>query len=299
VTTKERQVWLFDGEESLIRRLCIAIPASVVADTPHLREKTAKIGLIGRAAAIFRVAEINLYFDDRKVNQTKDAELIRLLLSYMETPQYLRKRLFPLKPELQYAGILPPLRTPHHPLNSKACELADGSYREAVTLSKNDKATYVDVGVETPIPLTDGDAPLNRRITVRIVRKGNEIHASKANRNEIPNYWGFTVNDAKPSFSELVKSGTFGLVIATSRYGREIKEASREIGKRWENAGNILIAFGSPSRGLQQIIKSEGSNIENTTDYVVNTIPGQGTETVRTEEALIATLAVLNVHFHV
>jgi len=40
------------------KKLAIAIPASVISDTPHLREKTAKIGLIGRAAAIFRVDEV-------------------------------------------------------------------------------------------------------------------------------------------------------------------------------------------------------------------------------------------------
>jgi predicted SPOUT superfamily RNA methylase MTH1 len=33
-------------------------------------------------------------------------------------------------------------------------------------------------------------------------------------------------------------------------------------------------------------------------DFVVNTIPAQGTETVRTEEALLATLAILNVQFN-
>jgi len=37
------------------KKLAIAIPTSVISDTPHLREKTSKIGLIGRAAAVFRV----------------------------------------------------------------------------------------------------------------------------------------------------------------------------------------------------------------------------------------------------
>ena len=85
----------------------IAIPASLVSDVPHLREKTAKIGLIGRSAAIFRVDEIVIYEDGRG----GDAELIRAILTYMETPQYLRKALIGMRPELRYAGILPPLRT--------------------------------------------------------------------------------------------------------------------------------------------------------------------------------------------
>ena len=40
------------------RKLAVAIPVSIVSDIPHLREKTLKIGLIGRAAAIFRVTEM-------------------------------------------------------------------------------------------------------------------------------------------------------------------------------------------------------------------------------------------------
>ncbi len=79
-------------------KLAVAIPAPVVSDTPHLREKTSKIGLIGRAAAIFRVDEIVVYVDNPKVNQRADVDLIATLLEYMETPQYLRKRLFKIEP---------------------------------------------------------------------------------------------------------------------------------------------------------------------------------------------------------
>ena len=112
------------------KKLSIAIPASVISDTPHLREKTSKIGLIARAAAIFRVNEILLYPDNLKVDQSRDLRFIALLLNYLETPQYLRKALFKLEPDLQYAGILPPLRTPHHPLSGKTKHLKVGEYRE-------------------------------------------------------------------------------------------------------------------------------------------------------------------------
>jgi len=43
--------------------------------------------------------------------------------------------------------------------------------------------------------------------------------------------------------------------------------------------------------------KQEGLKLEDIADFVVNTIPKQGTETVRTEEALIASLAILNTYF--
>ena len=118
------------------KKLAIAIPASVISDTPHLREKTSKIGLIGRAAAIFRVDEIIVYPDNPKANQVRDLDFISLLLNYLETPQYLRKRLFKLEPSLQFAGILPPLRTPHHPVSGKTRDLKVGEYREGLVLSQ-------------------------------------------------------------------------------------------------------------------------------------------------------------------
>ncbi|RLI34567.1 hypothetical protein DRO55_06340, partial [Candidatus Bathyarchaeota archaeon] len=108
------------------------MPASLVSDVPHLREKTSKIGLIGRALAIFRVDEVVIYPDEPKTDQRREMNLIATILAYMETPQYLRRRLFKIKPELRYAGILPPLRTPHHPLTDKVKKLKVGEFREGV-----------------------------------------------------------------------------------------------------------------------------------------------------------------------
>ena len=88
----------------------IAIPSSVIAEAADLREKTRKIGYIGRAAAIFRVEEIVIYMDDNIHN----LELVYNVLRYQETPPYLRKRLIPRIRELSEVGVLPPLKTPHH-----------------------------------------------------------------------------------------------------------------------------------------------------------------------------------------
>jgi predicted SPOUT superfamily RNA methylase MTH1 len=46
-------------------------------------------------------------------------------------------------------------------------------------------------------------------------------------------------------------------------------------------------------------VRDEGANLNDLVDFVVNTVPMQGTETVRTEEALLASLAILNVEFGV
>jgi predicted SPOUT superfamily RNA methylase MTH1 len=47
-------------------------------------------------------------------------------------------------------------------------------------------------------------------------------------------------------------------------------------------------------KGIETILANEGSKLSDFHCEVLNTIPGQGTATVRTEEAVWATLSVLN-----
>jgi predicted SPOUT superfamily RNA methylase MTH1 len=280
------------------KKLAIAIPASVVSDTPHLREKTSKIGLVGRAAAIFRVDEIIVYPDNPKVSQKADMDLIATLLSYMETPQYLRKRLFKLRPELQYAGILPPLRTPHHPLDRKVKNLKVGEYREGATLSRTKEGTLIDIGVEQPALILNKQLPIEKRLTVKVTKVEKQIEVELANRDEIPTYWGYVVAVERHSFGRLVKNGGFDLTVATSKRGVPFANVAEEMGEKWKKARTILVAFGAPAQGLYDIVKNEGLNLDDVADFVINTVPMQGTETIRTEEALIASLAILNMQFH-
>jgi predicted SPOUT superfamily RNA methylase MTH1 len=278
------------------KKLTIAIPTSVISDTPHLREKTSKIGLIGRAAAIFRIDEIIVYQDDPKNKQAQNTNLLTTLLTYMETPQYLRKRLFKLDPRLQFAGILPPLRTPHHPLNRKAKNLKVGEYREAVTLSRTKEGTLVDIGVEHPALLREKQWALNKRLTLQIISTGERVEVQTASRDEIPSYWGYTVT-AEKSFVKLIENKKFDLTIATSKIGDNFMDVAEKISGKWKKTNNTLVALGAPTRGLHEIVRDEGANLKDLMDFVVNTVPEQGTETVRTEEALLATLAVFNVQF--
>ncbi|MFQ6062564.1 MAG: putative RNA uridine N3 methyltransferase [Methanosarcinales archaeon] len=46
---------------------------------------------------------------------------------------------------------------------------------------------------------------------------------------------------------------------------------------------NTSIIFGSPIKGLDEILSNSSEKISDLSDYVINTIPNQGTETVRTE----------------
>jgi predicted SPOUT superfamily RNA methylase MTH1 len=279
------------------KRLVIAIPASVISDTPHLREKTSKVGLIGRAAAIFKVDEIIVYRDNPREKQSADLDLIATLLSYMETPQYLRKRLFKIEPRLQYAGILPPLRTPHHPVNRRAKDLRAGEYVEGLVLSSAKEGLLVDVGVELPALLRDKQHEVGARLTVQVIRADDHVEVQAASRGDVPDYWGYVVMVERGSLRSVVEHAKADLVVGTSRKGNEFASVAEKLAGKWQAAKSIFVLFGAPSRGLNEIARDEGWQLSEFVDFVVNTIPCQGTETVRTEEAVLASLAILSVWF--
>jgi methyltransferase len=279
------------------RKLSIAIPSSVISDTPHLREKTSKIGLIGRAAAIFRVDTIIVYQDNPHINQGKDMDFIALLLNYLDAPQYLRKSLFKIEPDLQFAGILPPLRTPNHPLSGKVKHLRVGEYREGLVLSETKEGLLVDIGVDHPALLRERLFVAGDRLTLQIIKVGERIEVQTVNREDIPFYWGFRVSTVKHGFGKLATNSNFDLVIATAKIGDSFTDLIGRISEKWSDAENILLGFGAPAHGLHDIVKEENLKLEDTVNFVVNTIPKQGTLTVRTEEALLASLAIINLYF--
>ncbi len=276
------------------QRVSIAIPASLASDTPHLREKTFKVGMVGRAAAIFRTDEIIVYPDNIRIDQSKDANFVCNVLNYMETPQYLRKRLVPFDQNLRYIGVLPPLRTPHHPIENKMSSLKSDSYREGVVLKAEARGSLVDIGIEQPIWLDKVRLPVGKRVTVKVVGAGKHASFSKVDPEEIKIYWGFKVTVSKLPLGRLVRNRNFDLVIATSRYGLHISETKESVRERWKSARTVLVAFGSSTEGLKEILHHENLKLEEVVHFTVNTIPIQGTETVRTEEAVYASLAVLN-----
>jgi predicted SPOUT superfamily RNA methylase MTH1 len=274
--------------------LSIAIPASQVSDTPHLREKTLKVGLIGRAAAIFRVNEVIIYRDLPGQDQLEDANLIASILSYMEVPQYLRKRLIPFQRSLKYVGILPPLRAPHHPTKALAAELVEGEFRDGVVVRSEQTETLVDVGVDQLISLDVSGLPVGKRVTVRIVEVGRKPRATLAKPEEVNIYWGYKVTVSDLPLGRLVKTRGFDLVIGTSRYGVSLLDVIEKLRLQWRSARTVLIAFGSPRDGLKEILARENLKLRDIAHFTVNTVPLQGTETVRTEEAIYISLGILN-----
>lgn len=263
------------------RSLTLLLPSSLTIDARDLRSKTQKIGQIARAASVFRVDRIIIYRDP----DLDDTELIKKILMYAETPQYLRKRLFPLTDNLRYAGAIPPLRTPHHPADAEKIEIGD--IRVGVVVRAHENGSWVDIGVGRSAFL---DVPLQKgeRVNVRITSE-KPLKAVPVERDEISEYWGYSVTQT----DGLSRAPGGGLAIATSRYGKPIDaDLLTKIGAECE-AEDVLIAFGAPHKGISEIMQEEETPMSGF-DYVLNTLPDQGTETVRVEEAVVATLAILN-----
>jgi methyltransferase len=91
--------------------------------------------------AVFSIDEVVLY-DDRPMESRPKAvdedaytgdvdpcHYIAHLLSYLETPPFMRKTLFPLHPNLKLQGLLPSLDMPHHPHKDEWLP-----YREGMTI---------------------------------------------------------------------------------------------------------------------------------------------------------------------
>ena len=110
-------------------------------------------------------------------------------------------------------------------------------------------------------------------------------NASKALKKDINNF---------RLLKKLIENRKFDLVIGTSIKGAKWTDTDRELAGKWEKANSALVAFGAPTRGLFEIAKDEGWQLGKEVDFVVNTIPRQGTKTVRTEEAVFASLSIMN-----
>lgn len=270
----------------------VLLPSSLVTDTSDLRQKTLKIGSIGRVLAMFRVGKVCIYYDDDShlKNQASEVEVISTLLRYMETPQYLRKLLFPRTKELRYAGLLPPLRTPHHPLADEKTSLGD--YREVVVVDAGKRGSLLELGIRER-GFTNEKLNVGERVTVRLGKSLGEGKRAieRVHRSEVGEYWGYEILRAKP-LAEALKVLKAGYIIGTSRYGKNLYEAVQAI--RSSNPRSVAVVFGGPYAGLFEICERQGVDAGKLFDVIINTIPNQGTATVRTEEALMATLALLN-----
>ncbi|SNX87551.1 uncharacterized protein MEPE_06261 [Melanopsichium pennsylvanicum] len=249
------------------------------------------------------------------------------VLQYLETPQYLRKALFPMHRDLRLAGLMPPLDCPHHLRFEDQSEYREGVTQEpphwAHRNRSNNNSVYVNVGLRDPIeaPLPAGAPHLESgtRVTIRMPLNNYDTGAIVSPREPVENlgwYWGYTVRLAACLSSVLTScpfspEGAYDLVVGTSERGVSLTDlalatsnntrVATQQGETVQPLGkfsNALIVFGGLS-GLEVAVEQdEGIKLDRNSakelfDAWVNVVENQGSRTVRTEEAIMIALARL------
>jgi len=277
----------------------VLVPASLTREAEDKREATRKIGYVARAAAVFRVDRLTVYPDPDGVGKWGSG-FVETVLQYAATPPYLRKEVWDRRGELEYAGVLPALR-----VRTRTGSGSDesGSLRQGiVTEVGSDGRVRVNCGLQHPISLpvpSEMEVGEGERVSVRVSSR-RPVRAKLVDEPAS----GFVV-DATDLDTALARTDA-GLTIAASRYGEELTvtkldqlvERLRDGSASEGTRGDITVAFGAPERGLPPILDVDPETVGEETgddrfDLWLNTVPDQGSEVVRTEEAVFATLAPL------
>ena len=212
-----------------------------------------------------------------------------------------------MHPNLRTAGTLPSLDMPHH---SRVIE--DCDYREGVTVTlgkgKTQAGTLVDVGLLINRILRDVQIPVNTRVTLKLEQQSNDAEAvaPTAPREEAGYYWGYNVrrcNSLSTVFTECPFDGGYDVSFGTSERGGDVSQVPK-VDLPPTSPLHILVVFGGVA-GLETAasndhdLKAKGidsGNVRDLFDYWVNILPGQGSRTIRTEEAVwLGLMALRNV----
>lgn len=241
------------------------------------------------------------------------------ILAYLETPPYLRKQLFPMHPDLRLAGTLPSLDMPHHLRRIDWCQYREGiaTAQDVTTkthgnLVKKHKPkpskgmTRVDTGLHqavfVPIPV-----PTQSRLTVKFrdsdpsdMPSGELLATAVAPstpREEAGYYWGYSTRSASSLSTVLTEcpfDGGYDLTIGTSERGTSLSDLneSRAKAQAVPEFRHMMVVFGGVA-GLEVAVKADEElahlgvhSPEALFDHWVNLVPGQGSRTIRTEEAV-------------
>jgi len=163
-----------------------------------------------------------------------------------------------------------------------------------------DRRVRVNCGLQHPISLvvpSGTEADEGERVTVRVSSR-QPVRAKLV--DETPP--GFTVE--RTGLESALARDDAGVRIAASRHG-EVLTATRLPSILEACRDGFTVLFGAPERGLpemglepgEETIDDDPAGISDPAagfDLWLNTVPNQGSEVVRTEEAMFATLAPLS-----
>lgn len=306
----------------------IALPTSVVQNCQTHELRTQLVGQIARACAIYHVDEVVIFDDllgspgDRSIvvstdengdgnskqsKSAKSASFMARVLQYMECPQYLRRNFFPMHHDLKFAGLLCPLDAPHH---VRAGERS--RFREGVTLHEDkspfaSENSFVNIGVRQPVEI-DRKLPQGIRCTVEVKvsdydrpkRMKGVVVSPAAPREADGSYWGYSTRIAKSIgavFEECPFDGGYDLKIGTSERG-DVSVDDPDFKFPTPAFKHLLVVFGGVA-GIEECVDADesldlsGDDSRSLFNMWVNTCPFQGSRTIRTEEAVLLSLARL------
>lgn len=265
-------------------KFSIAIPNSSLADEQTQRNKTKKISQIARACAIFQIHTIFIY-EENKLYRT-DCWFMIKIFRYIDTPQFLRKKLFPKEDELKYAGITMPLKIPSHNTINKLQNIKPGNIKDGIIFNYHHKK-FIDIGIG--ILKYFGKKPIGNRIQIQFKSNYPNLEYKEIDPKDIKEYWGYNIK-TKKNLLEFLYSWK-GDIILTSKKGNIA--TIQQLQKYKEKNEGLLIVFGTTNKGLHEILGNKIYNIPNS--KILNFFPKQKTETVRLEEAIGGVLSILNI----
>jgi hypothetical protein len=272
--------------------LSVLVPSSLVREAEDKREATRKLGYVARAATVFRADRL-VVFPDAEGERRWGGGFVETVLRYAATPPYLRKEVWGQRDELEYVGVLPPLLV--SPTTGSESDDSGSLQQGIVTEVGPDGRVRVNCGLQHPISLytpPDLEVEEGERVAIRI--SSREPVRARIVDEPLP---GFGVS--RMDLEGALGRPDAGVAIATSRHGQSLSVGRlAELSPRIEREGATVV-FGSPGRGLPDIlgVDAEAVSVEPSDgpgfDLWLNTIPRQGSEVVRTEEAMFASLGSL------
>jgi len=283
--------------------LSILIPSSIVDNAQSKELRTYLIGELARTIGIFKISEVIIFHDKLKDNSRDYINYFIKNLQYLETPQYLRKTLFPMSEDLKLSGLMNPLESQHHLRKDEW-----SPYREGCVLDRpvNGEYSWVNIGLNKDCKI-DQKLPPKTRVTVKLNENNfnNKLKyytGTPVSMSEpyIKNgtYWGYVVRVCetyKDIFNDSIYDEGYDFIIGTSDKGENYRTANFS---KKKNFKHCLIIFGGISGIEGMMIDDEHNNINSTNisknfDLYLNTCMNQGLRTIRTEEAILISLAVI------
>jgi len=151
----------------------------------------------------------------------------------------------------------------------------------------------VEAGLEQPLTVQGEVKRRGGLVLIKILRPNDSI-CQIVDERKVEVYLNYDVIAPQKGLRKLLMEKTECLRVGTSRLGTPIYAVEERLASKAEGSRGFLVAFGSPREGIHKILSREGCKCEDVLDFVVNTVPEQGVVTIRTEEALAISLALLN-----